>query len=349
MNRFLIALQAFALLLLLAPAVHAGDEDEGSDEKTAEEKAEKAGKTAEEAGKTAEEKAEKAGEAVEEAAEEATEAATEAAEEATEAVEEAVDEAPETAVEAVTEAAEAVEEAEEAESKPEVTLSAEAGGLWLAGNTKSLTVSGGVNFGVAHGKNKFSLLAGGAYGRGVVAGDATNTWLVTATRVFGDARYDRFLIQDLNSIYVAAGAFHDPFAGFDLRFQGNLGYSHLLVATDIHKLALEGGVNYTRDEYVDGVDPNAQNFVGGRVFVGYKLTPTDSFGFGQSVEALVGGTDNVDARFDGRLLSTTEVTAQVSKVFGIKLGFLLNWDFEPPEGFAPVDTTTSVTLVATIL
>lgn len=356
MLRTNLFLMLMGMLILTAPAALAqtdGDEgsetdsDEGSseDESTpAETATEAAGTAAETAEETAADAAETAADAVETATD-AVDTATDAVDTATEAAAEVVDEVPE-AAEATP--AEAPAE-EEAEDKPEVHLTAEAGAVWLAGNTKSITANGGVNFSIAHKMNRFGLVFGGAYGRGVVAGDATNTWLETAKRVYGDARYDRFLIQDVNSIYVTAGAAHDPFAGLDLRFTAGAGYAHQLVKTDVHNLALEGGFNFTRDEYVDGVDPNAQNFAGGRVFVGYRLTPTESFGFGQSLEALIGGTDNTDAPFDGRLLSNTEITAQISKIFGIKLGFLVNWDFQPPEGFAPVDTTASVTLVATLL
>ena len=353
-------LAALAFLFLMSPPALAQGEGDSSDDEPAEESDEQDTTPVDEAAETATEAAEEDVETATDAAEEAAETATDAAETTTDAAEEAAGtateaaEAGEAAAATVAGAAAgcpeepAEEEAEEGEPRPEVHLTAEAGAIWLTGNTKSITASGAVNFSVAHKMNKFGLVAGGAYGRGVVEG-GTDEWVVTATRVFGDARYDRFLVPDLNSIYVMAGAFHDPFAGFDLRFQAGAGYAHQLVKTDVHALALEGGFNYTRDEYIDGVVPNSQNFAGGRVFAGYRLTPTASFGFGQSVEALLGGTDNVDDVFDGRLLSNTEITANISKIFGIKLGFLVNWDFRPPEGFAPVDTTASVTLVATLL
>ena len=79
------------------------------------------------------------------------------------------------------------------------------------------------------------------------------------------------------------------------------------------------------------------------------MTPSATFGFSQSVEGLFGGTDNGDARFDGRLVSATAITANISKIFALKVGFDLAWDFAPPAGFEPVDTVTSVTLVATLM
>ena len=247
----------------------------------------------------------------------------------------------------------------EEEPKTEVSLVAEAGLIWLAGNTQSITANGQVAFGIQRDGNRFSLNFGGAYGRSLVSTDVVDAdgtvirtdteWVDTAKRVFGDARYDRFLVPDLNSIYVSGGAAHDPLAGLRFRAQGNAGYSHLLVNTDMHRFAAEAGFNYTHELYVEEVVPGSQNFVGARLFVGYALNANDIFGFSQSAEALLGGTDNAEARFDGRLLAVTGVTATLSKVFSVKAGFTLSWDFVPPEGFKPIDTTTTLTLVATLL
>ena len=247
--------------------------------------------------------------------------------------------------EAVVEEAAAEEPAAEEAPKAEVSLTAEAGVVFLYGNTKSVSANGAVNFGVKHLKNQFGLVVGAAYGRGVVAD--TDTWETTATKVFGTARYDRFL-SDINSLYVLGGALHDPFANLTLQARGDVGYSHVLVNTDVHHLIGEAGFNYTHDRYVLN-DPMVQHFFGARLFAGYKLTPSDTFGFSQSVEALVGGTDNTDARFDGRMTAITAVTANATKILAVKFGFTLNWDFVPPEGTEPLDTTTMLTLVATLM
>jgi len=139
----------------------------------------------------------------------------------------------------------------EEEPKTEVSLVAEAGLIWLAGNTQSITANGQVAFGIQRDGNRFSLNFGGAYGRSLVSTDVVDAdgtvirtdteWVDTAKRVFGDARYDRFLVPDLNSIYVSGGAAHDPLAGLRFRAQGNAGYSHLLVNTDMHRFAAEAG------------------------------------------------------------------------------------------------------------
>ena len=163
-------------------------------------------------------------------------------------------------------------------------------------------------------------------------------------------RYDRFL-TDRNSLYVLGGASHDPFAGLLAKIGANFGYSHLLVSTDQHTLTAEGGINYTHDEYTgDPIpDPSSQNFVGARLFASYALDLNGTFGISQSVETLLGGTDNEAARFDGSLAAITGLSANITKILGVKIGFALTYDFVPPEGFKPIDTTTSLTLQATLL
>ena len=95
--------------------------------------------------------------------------------------------------------------------------------------------------------------------------------------------------------------------------------------------------------------------MGGRLFAGYTLTPNEAFGFYLNVETLLGGADNVDGTFDGRLILDTGITANISKIFSIKLGFGMNFDYVPPDvdgvegpDVRPIDTTTMFTIVATL-
>ena len=355
------------LLLLVAgaPAAVYAQDGESSDADETEAEAPKGPKGAK---GEAEDAAEDAADAVEdaaEAAEDGAEAPAEAAEEA------AVEEAAETVAEA---AADGEAPADEGKPKPKFSLVAEAGVVWLAGNTQSITANGGIAFGLKAGRHGFKLGFGGNYGRSVVKtevdedGDGTiervdSEWATTATRVFGTLRYDVSLIPDVNSIYAGFGAFHDPFAGYVVRARGDLGYAHTIVNTPVHNLVGEAGLNYTRDLYVDDplkttdddVATRTQNFLGARVYAGYTLTPNDAFGFFVNAEVLLGGTDNAEARFDGRLTGETGITANLSKVFSIKLGFLVGYDFVPPDldgdgvrDLGPLDTTTTATLVATL-
>ena len=378
MYRWMIPVTLMMLLGAL-PATAFAQGDESSDE------GEEAPPT-----KPAKKAADEAAEAVDEAAEAVDEAA-EAVDEAAEAVDgAAADQAAgavdEAAADQTAEAAEAVDApaVEDASAEPEsaladpkkfkVSLVAEAGVVWLAGNTQSITANGGMAFGLANARHAFGLKLGGNYGRSVIKeeidenGDGTidvvnDKWATTATRIFGDVRYDLSLIPTVNSIYAGVGAFHDPFGGYVYRMRGDVGYSHHIVNTPVHSVRGEAGFNYTRELYVDDatittddeVSFRTQNFVGARLFAGYKLTPSEAFGFFLNVEALLGGTDNADARFDGRLGASTGIMANLSKVFSIKLGFAMDYDFVPPDldgipgpDVKALDTTTTATLVATL-
>ncbi len=260
------------------------------------------------------------------------------------------EEAP--AEEAPPEEAAAAEEAAAEEPKPDVNLVAELGANWLMGNTKSITANGLITFSIAGDGNKFGWNFGGAYGRGLPAATPEvpepDVWVENARRIFGGLRYDRSLVPDVNSVYFAGNGLHDTFAGLRLQAAFNAGYSHRIVNTEKHSLVGEAGFNYSYDLFLPEADPEDQHFVGARLFVGYALSLA-SFGFGQSVEALLGGRNNVDAPFDGRVVSTTSVTANINNILGVKFGFVVNYDIAPPEGFQPVDTTTTLTLVATIM
>ena len=375
-----------AASLLLPAAALAGDEDapaeseppadegdsadeapaEGSKEaaEAARAKSEDGSKEAAEAAADAVEGAadavEGAADAVEGAAEAAGEASDDAAEQAAEGVEEAIEAAAAVAGGAVEAAAPVPAESEEAENKPKVVLSVEAGAIWLAGNTKSINANGGVNFGVAHLGNKFTLDFAGSYGRGVVAGSGSDEWVEIAKKVGGALRYDRFLIPDVNSIYLGGGALHDPLAGYLVQARGDVGYSHQLVKNDKHSLVVEGGFNYTRDEFMpvaEGGTGGGQNFVGGRIAGAYALNVNDTFGFTQSIETLLGGRENQDAGgpgFDGKLVSDTGLSGALSSFLSVRLGFKLAYDFVPPlkadgTSFEALDTQTSITVVATIM
>ncbi len=302
------------------------------------------------------------------AADAAAAAATAAAAEGAEAVEEAVEPAAEAVEEVPAEVVqEVVEEppgieltAEEKAQKPVVTLSTELGAVWQHGNTKAINVTGGLAFGVKKDRNKFGLTFGGAYGRGVVPDSGSDEWVEIAKNIGGALRYDRYIIPDVNSIYVGGGALHDPLAGFLIQARGDVGYSHQLVKTEKHSLLAEGGFNYSRDQFMpiaEGGAGGGQNFVGGRIAGLYGLNINGNFGFTQQVEALLGGRNNQDAGeegFDGKITSATGISGSLNKILSVKFGFKLTYDFVPPvradgTSYEALDTLTSFTLVATLM
>ena len=345
----------FCLLLAGAPAAWAEEAEEPSASEEGEPSgSEESGEpAAPEEGEATSEEVEPSAEAVEE-----VEPSTEAVEESATPEDTVVESATPEGVEedASTEGTEPppTEETAEAEKEagPEVRLVAELGVNILFGNTRSVQANGLLTGSVAGDGNKLGWNFGGAYGRGLPAATEEvpepDEWVENARRVFGGLRYDRALIPEVNSLYFAGSGLHDTFAGLRLQAQANVGYSHEIIKSEKHHLVGEAGFNYSYDLYLPDADPKDQHFAGARVFVGYRLK-LDSFGFSQSIEALLGGRNNMDAPFDGRISSLTGVTANINSKIGVKFGFSVIYDIAPPVDFSPVDTQTTLTLVATIL
>lgn len=242
---------------------------------------------------------------------------------------------------------------EDAAEKPEAHLSAELGGAVTSGNTEFWTLSATGSGSYKWKKNKFAFGLGALTGRGRVDanGDGTisdaerDAKLVETARKFtGDLRYDRFF-GEKNSLYLLAGAFHDPFSGYQLRSHEQVGYSRLLAKTDALELTTELGVDYAQEFYNSGIDPSYQGIVAGKVLVGGSYTFNEAVSLSEQVELY----ENVVDPADLRLLNTAAITAKVGKPLSLKVGHTLIFDNVPVEGFRKLDHTLTLTLVATLL
>ncbi|MEZ4235580.1 MAG: DUF481 domain-containing protein [Myxococcota bacterium] len=237
------------------------------------------------------------------------------------------------------------------EQKTELT--AELGGTLATGNSNYYAVNGGMALKHTAGKNQLTVGAGlnlGAAravidtdGDGVPEGIA-DQYTENARRLFADARYDRFL-SDKDSLYALAGAFHDRFAGFDLRAHEQLGYSRRLVKDDDTELRVEIGADWAQEDYVTDVDPNYANVIAARLLVGVSHKFSEQVAFSDTAE-IYENVINVD---DVRILNNATLTSALSGKLSLKLTHALIFDNVPVEGFRPLDQTTMVTLVATLL
>jgi len=245
------------------------------------------------------------------------------------------------------------EPAEEEKIKPETTLSAELGGIYTTGNVSLYAVNGGVAAGHRWSQNKLSLLTGLNIGAGVPDGDENGTIDVdergegfkeNARRFHGEARYDRFF-SETDSLYFLSGAFHDVFAGYDLRSHQQLGYSKLLLKDERSEIRGEVGFDYAQEFYVDGVDPDFANIFAGRMLLAGSHAFSDSVGITNVLEVY----ENILDFRDLRVLNTLTLSSALSSTFSVKLSHALIFDNVPVENFQPLDQTTLVTLVATIL
>jgi putative salt-induced outer membrane protein YdiY len=243
-------------------------------------------------------------------------------------------------------------EAEEVE-KAETHLSAELGGAMTSGNSELFTVTSTTAFSHKWTENKLALVAGATWAKGRVDADGSGSiddveraapMVENARRVSADARYDRFF-GERNSLYALAGAFTDPFAGYDLRTHEQLGYSRILVDEEKTHLVAEIGMDYAQENFVPGVDPNYADVIAARVMVGLRQRLTEGVEVTDTLEAYENVLDLEDLRVNNDLA----VTVRLSDVLGLKLSHALRFDNQPVEGFRSLDQTTLLTLVATLL
>lgn len=242
----------------------------------------------------------------------------------------------------------------EAAEKPETHVTGELGGSYVSGNANFYTVNGLLNASHKVKMNKVSAVAGVNVGGAKVTDlDADGVpdldpedveFTESARRLYADLRYDRFL-SDKDSVYALAGAFHDPFVGYDLRSHEQLGYSRLLVKNDKTEFRGELGADLAQENYVEGIDPNYQNILAARVLLGLNQKFNDKVSFSDVFETY----ENVLTPEDVRILNTAALTSTLSGKFSIKLSHALIFDNVPVEGLRKFDQTTMVTLVATLL
>lgn len=237
--------------------------------------------------------------------------------------------------------------------KPEGKLTAEAGAALTTGNSEFYTLTSGLNGSYRWERSKLALVGGIVVGSARVDADANGTlseaerqvpMAENARRMFADARYDLFL-SGKDSLYVLAGAFHDPFAGFDSRTHEQIGYSRALLKNEKTTLVGELGADWAQENYVEGIDPNYANIIAARAMVGLSHKFTEGVGFEDTLEAY----ENVQNLDDLRVLNKASLVSSLSKKFSLKLSHQLIFDNVPVEGYRKLDQTMQVTLVASIL
>lgn len=243
--------------------------------------------------------------------------------------------------------------AEAPEKKSETHLTGELGGTFATGNSNFYAVNGSLTGSHQVKHDKVSLTAGLNLGaaRAVLDANAdgvpegfSDAYTENARRLWADARYDRFL-SDKDSLYVLAGAFHDKFAGYDIRAHEQIGYSRLLVKTESTELKAELGADWAQEDYFERPDPNYQNVIAARVLAGLTHAFNKSVSFSDTVEVY----ENIVQVDDVRLLNNAALTSALSGKLSIKFTHSLIFDNVPVEGFRSLDQTTMVTLVVSLL
>lgn len=236
---------------------------------------------------------------------------------------------------------------------PERYLTATVGGTLTSGNTAAYAVNVASEGYYRWKRNKLGGTLGANLGRGIAdtSGDGrvddaerAAGWVDTARNVNGLVRYDRF-IGERDSLYALAGGLHDPFAGYDYRVNGQLGYSRILVETKKVKLYAEVGFDVAREDYILDVDPNSALILAARELVGLEVKFNENVAVTEKFEAYENVLEIQDLRFQNDISLSAKLTDKLSW----KISDTLRYDNVPVEGFQKIDNVVTTGLVVSFL
>ncbi len=144
-----------------------------------------------------------------------------------------------------------------------------------------------------------------------------------------------YFLHDGLYIYGLIGWERDEFAGYTRRFTQSAGIGYQALKTDHMTLTLDAGPALRQTSYVDTGD---ENEFAGRASLAYRWKFNDGWEFAQDA-SILSGTVNTT------LISTTSLTAAVSKSLSTRLSFNLQKEKNPPIGRESTDTATRASIV----
>ena len=259
------------------------------------------------------------------------------------------------------------------------TAKGEAGLVSTTGNSKTTTITAGLNATRKDKDNKFDASLNGTFARSTIRiatddngngvidnGEIHSTTSNTAEDAILKLRYDRY-ITELDAFYVSGLAATDRPAGKDLIAGGQGGYSRGVFKTDVHEVLAEIGYDLSYLRLADNTSTTIHSIRG---FLGYKAKFSKTATIDASVEGLFNantvtiGAETAgafkDTRINGNLAITASLTEKLSLAASFQAKFdnvpaplakIGNLDFAP--GYVPVadklDTITKVSLIIKFL
>lgn len=168
---------------------------------------------------------------------------------------------------------------------------------------------------------------------------STNKGVENARYLTLGLRYERLLV-DKFSLFAAETYESDIFAGYDRRFNTDLGVKYIIVKTEETDWLGEAGFRHIAEQLSAGPTNNRGNT---RVYteVAHKFTHTLNAKFwAEYIQSLANGND---------LLFNSEISMSMllSEVFSVKIGYLFRYNNNPqPPASTNSDTTFTTALVA---
>jgi len=168
--------------------------------------------------------------------------------------------------------------------------------------------------------------------------NAKDSGVKTAEQFYLGGRAVRSL-SDRWELFAGLNGARDEFAGFKLRALVEAGATYRALVGPKHHLSFDGGLTYT-DE--DRIEPNPDvSFAGAILGLAYEYKFTDSTSLTQTVDYF----PNFDNSADWRVTAETGLTASITNLLGLKLGYLYRYRNEPIGDADTTDTTTSMSVV----
>jgi putative salt-induced outer membrane protein len=173
---------------------------------------------------------------------------------------------------------------------------------------------------------------------------SSNAGIKTAESYEAALRGERNL-TNVVSLYLAGSYLKNEFTGFQDRLGGDVGVNFVLLGQGEHSLSSEASLGLLKENLVSGVGGaslGSRSFVNGRLGVEYKWKFSPTADFSNALAFL----ENFANTSDWRLSNTAAVTAILTDIFSLKVGFRVDYLNQPVTGKKSTDTTTTAALVA---
>lgn len=146
--------------------------------------------------------------------------------------------------------------------------------------------------------------------------------------------------------YGQFGYYQNEFAGIENRYSLEAGLAYLLFTNPKHNLQIDGGFGYTNEDRVPPAtgEPfdDSLSFATARIGGAYRWKISETAEFGEDA----GITFNLSEGSDWRFTNGVFITANLNRIFALKLSHALTYLNEPVPGFGKTDTVISAAVVA---
>ena len=161
-----------------------------------------------------------------------------------------------------------------------------------------------------------------------------------AERYYTDLRGD-YLISDRWYAYALGSWFQDKFSGFDNRIGIGPGLGYRIFLGPVHFLHLEGGLNYTYEDYTADDEDN-RDFLEGRLFGKYEWRFTEKTKFSQDLEYLQGFSNSRTWKVNAESALITAIT----DILALKVSYSIIYNNDPrPSDLKKTDTVFATSVV----